>query len=84
MNDTELPSGILVLPVYLAKGLEFDSVIAYDVSQANLEGTDEIGMLYTMATRAMHDLTMISNGQVSTAINEKASRQLTIEHELIR
>ena len=84
MNDTELPSGILVLPVYLAKGLEFDSVIAYDVSQANLEGTDEIGMLYTMATRAMHDLTMISNGQVSTAINEKASRQLTIEHEIIR
>ena len=84
MNDTELPSGILVLPVYLAKGLEFDSVIAYDVSQANLKGTDEIGMLYTMATRAMHDLTMISNGQVSTAINEKASRQLTIEHELIR
>ena len=66
------------------KGLEFDSVIAYDVSQANLKGTDEIGMLYTMATRAMHDLTMISNGQVSTAINEKASRQLTIEHELIR
>lgn len=84
MNDTELLSGILVLPVYLAKGLEFDSVIAYDVSQANLKGTDEIGMLYTMATRAMHDLTMISNGQVSTAINEKASRQLTIEHELIR
>lgn len=84
MNDTELPSGILVLPVYLAKGLEFDSVIAYDVSQANLKGTDEIGILYTMATRAMHDLTMISNGQVSTAINEKASRQLTIEHELIR
>ncbi|WP_369807474.1 RNA polymerase recycling motor HelD [uncultured Limosilactobacillus sp.] len=84
MNDTELPSGILVLPVYLAKGLEFDSVIVYDVSQANLKGTDEIGMLYTMATRAMHDLTMISNGQVSTAINEKASRQLTIEHELIR
>lgn len=84
MNDTELPSGILVLPVYLAKGLEFDSVIAYDVSQTNLKGTDEIGMLYTMATRAMHDLTMISNGQVSTAINEKASRQLTIEHELIR
>ena len=84
MNDTGLPSGILVLPVYLAKGLEFDSVIAYDVSQANLKGTDEIGMLYTMATRAMHDLTMISNGQVSTAINEKASRQLTIEHELIR
>ena len=59
-------------------------MIAYDVSQANLKETDEIGMLYTMATRAMHDLTMISNGQVSTAVNEKASQQLTIEHELIR
>ncbi|WP_325064703.1 RNA polymerase recycling motor HelD [Limosilactobacillus fastidiosus] len=84
MNDTALPDGILVLPVYLAKGLEFDSVIAYDVSQTNLRGTDEVGMIYTMATRAMHALTMISNGKVSPAINEKASQQLTIEHELTR
>ncbi|MBB1086619.1 AAA family ATPase [Limosilactobacillus fastidiosus] len=84
MNDTALPDGILGLPVYLAKGLEFDSVIAYDVSQTNLRGTDEVGMIYTMATRAMHALTMISNGKVSPAINEKASQQLTIEHELTR
>lgn len=84
MNDTSLPSGILVLPVYLAKGLEFDSVIAYDISQENLTGTDQIGMIYTMATRAMHDLTMISNGPVCTAVNEKASLQLTIEHELTK
>ena len=84
MNDTALPDGILVLPVYLAKGLEFDSVIAYDVSQTNLQGTDEVGMIYTMATRSMHALTMISNGKVSPAINEKASQQLTIEHELTR
>ena len=84
MNDTALPDGILVLPVYLAKGLEFESVIAYDVSQTNLQGTDEVGMIYTMATRAMHALTMISNGKVSPAINEKASQQLTIEHELTR
>ncbi|WP_277612853.1 RNA polymerase recycling motor HelD [Limosilactobacillus agrestimuris] len=84
MNDIALPDGILVLPVYLAKGLEFDSVIAYDVSQTNLRGTDEVGMIYTMATRAMHALTMISNGKVSPAINEKASQQLTIEHELTR
>jgi DNA helicase IV len=84
MNDTTLPSGILVLPVYLAKGLEFDSVIAADISRENLQGTDEVGMIYTMATRAMHDLTMLSNGPVSSAINEQASRQLTIEHELTR
>ncbi|KRL28707.1 DNA helicase [Limosilactobacillus frumenti DSM 13145] len=84
VNDTSLPDGILVLPIYLAKGLEFDAVIAYDVSAANLRGTDEVGMIYTMATRAMHDLVLISSGPVSSAINPTASQHLTIEYQLIK
>lgn len=84
VNDTSLPDGILVLPIYLAKGLEFDAVVAYDVSTANLQGTDEVGMIYTMATRAMHDLVFISAGPVSAAINQAASRHLTIEYQLTK
>lgn len=84
VNDTSLPDGILVLPIYLAKGLEFDAVVAYDVSTANLQGTDEVGMIYTMATRAMHDLVLISAGPVSAAINQAASRHLTIEYQLTK
>ncbi|WP_283587429.1 RNA polymerase recycling motor HelD [Limosilactobacillus viscerum] len=82
-RDSALPSGVLVLPIYLAKGLEFDSVVAYDVSASNMENVDAVGMIYTMATRAMHQLTLLSNGPVSPAINEQAGRQLVIEHELM-
>lgn len=81
---TSLPEGIIILPIYLAKGLEFDSVIAYDISEKNLQGVDQVGMIYTMATRAMHSLTMISMGTVSAAVTEQASQYLTIEHELSR
>lgn len=69
------------MPVYLAKGLEFDAVIAADVSTANLQNVDAVGMVYTMATRAMHSLTLLSKGAVTPAINSAASQQLVIEHE---
>lgn len=81
-HDSALPAGILILPIYLAKGLEFDAVIAADVSAKNLAGTDEVGMIYTMASRAMHELTLLSNGPVSDAINEQASHLLTMEYQL--
>lgn len=81
-NASELPKGILILPIYLAKGLEFDAVLAADVSAKNLANTDEVGMIYTMASRAMHELVLLSNGSVSDAINEKAGRLLTIEYQL--
>ncbi|MBB1079029.1 AAA family ATPase [Limosilactobacillus sp. STM2_1] len=81
-DDSELPKGTLILPIYLAKGLEFDAVIAADISAKNLENTDEVGMIYTMASRAMHELVLLSNGPVSEAVNEKAGRLLTIEYQL--
>lgn len=81
-RDSVLPTGILVLPIYLAKGLEFDAVIAYDISQENMANVDAVGMIYTMATRAMHQLTLVSNGPVAKAITPKAGDQVVIEHEL--
>lgn len=81
-RDSLLPTGVLVLPIYLAKGLEFDAVVALDVSSANLTNVDAIGMIYTMATRAMHQLTLLSKGPVSSVINAVASHQLVIDHEL--
>lgn len=83
-HDSVLPTGTLVLPIYLAKGLEFDAVIAADISAKNLAKTDAVGVIYTMASRAMHQLTLISCGPVSPAINEKAEKELVIEHEIIK
>ncbi|GAA6114488.1 RNA polymerase recycling motor HelD [Apilactobacillus apinorum] len=67
-TDRSLPKGVIVMPIYLAKGLEFDSVIAWDVSKDNFPNDQYIGTLYTIATRAMHHLTLISNGPISPII----------------
>lgn len=83
-KDSVLPTGILILPIYLAKGLEFDAVVAYDVSEQNLQNVDAVGMIYTMASRAMHQLSLISIGAISTAINTNAMKKLQIETETIK
>lgn len=67
-TDRSLPKGVVIMPIYLAKGLEFDSVIAWNVSKDNYPNDDYVGTLYTIATRAMHHLILISNGPVSPII----------------
>jgi DNA helicase II / ATP-dependent DNA helicase PcrA len=53
--------GILVLPVYLAKGIEFDAVIIPDASANHYDQESDRTLFYTACTRAMHSLTLISN-----------------------
>ncbi|GEO70040.1 DNA helicase [Levilactobacillus acidifarinae] len=84
-TDRSLPKGVVVLPIYLAKGLEFDSVIAYNVSAENYPDQQLTGTLYTIASRAMHHLTLLSIGPVSPLIASENIPQsdLQIEHELL-
>jgi DNA helicase II / ATP-dependent DNA helicase PcrA len=55
--------GTLVIPSYLAKGIEFDAVIIYDSSQYRNER--ERKLFYTVCTRAMHELYIVSKGEIS-------------------
>ena len=57
--------GVLVLPGYLAKGLEFDAVIIFDASAQVYGGPEELGLLYTACTRAMHRLHLYTAGDLS-------------------
>lgn len=60
--------GVLIVPVYLAKGIEFDAVILPDVSnKAYGKDTDQT-LFYTACTRAMHDLVMLVEGEESRFI----------------
>ncbi len=81
--DLSLPKGTLVMPIYLAKGLEFDAVIAWNVSATNFPDERFTGTLYTIATRAMHQLILMSIGPVSPLIaSDKLPKTvLQIEHE---
>ncbi|MCF1584594.1 AAA family ATPase [Tetragenococcus koreensis] len=54
---------IVIIPAYLAKGLEFDRVYAWHVGE-NFSADDQL-IFYTIATRAMHELNVIAFGQNS-------------------
>ncbi|MGG4343457.1 RNA polymerase recycling motor HelD [Paenibacillus lautus] len=58
-------AGILIIPSYLAKGVEFDAVIIYDASQATYGKESERKLFYTACTRAMHDLHVCINGELN-------------------
>lgn len=61
--------GISVLPVYLAKGLEFDAVVLVDVDRRHYPKTPlEAKLLYVGCTRALHELWLLYTGEASPLI----------------
>lgn len=52
--------GLIVVPSYLSKGLEFDNVIIFDYDKYSSSKLD-IKLLYVAFTRAMHTLDVIKN-----------------------
>jgi DNA helicase-2/ATP-dependent DNA helicase PcrA len=67
-DDTRFQTGAVVLPAYLAKGLEFDAVILADVSKNAFGLERERGLLYTACTRALHELHMYYSGALSPLV----------------
>lgn len=68
--NQRLVPGVLVIPSYLAKGLEFDAVIAWQVNNNNYHKDDERQLLYTITSRAMYKLDLIYTGELSDLLRE--------------
>ena len=64
----EVIKGALVIPSYMAKGLEFDVVIVYDVSKRNYSSDFDEKLLYIACTRALHRLVIYYKGDKSPLI----------------
>ncbi|WP_085506399.1 RNA polymerase recycling motor HelD [Thalassobacillus devorans] len=62
--------GLMVLPVYLAKGIEFDSVIIPDASAATYYRENERKLFYTACTRAMHELDICYRDEMSPFLKQ--------------
>ena len=59
LADKNIPKeNVTILPISLAKGLEFDRVILYNVTKENYTNQQDRKMLYTAISRGMQELTI--------------------------
>ncbi|MDD3860172.1 MAG: AAA family ATPase [Bacteroidales bacterium] len=60
--------GVIVCPINLAKGLEFDMVIVPETTNKNYNQELERNLLYIACTRTMHKLVLTYSGKISTFV----------------
>lgn len=64
-ENQRLAAGNIIVPAFLAKGLEFDAVIMWDASEQNYHDEDERQLVYTICSRAMHQLNVVALNELS-------------------
>ncbi|MBW4839715.1 MAG: UvrD-helicase domain-containing protein, partial [Paenibacillaceae bacterium] len=75
-DSIEYKQGVVVIPAYLAKGIEFDAVIIYDASARSYGEESLRRLFYTACTRAMHHLQLFSVGRASPFMGTAISKGL--------
>jgi len=69
-DSKEFQNGIIITPAFIAKGLEFDQVIVPFVSAETYQTELDKSMLYIACTRAMHKLSLIYTGCITSFIKQ--------------
>jgi DNA helicase-2/ATP-dependent DNA helicase PcrA len=68
-GQSQYHGGVTVVPVYLAKGLEFDAVLIANANDRLYSRTSQDAkLLYVGCTRALHRLTLLHDGNVTSMI----------------
>lgn len=78
-TSRELTKGVLVLPIYIAKGIEFDAVIIPDASKKHYQTEWDQSIFYTACTRAMHELVMLTYGEETPFIKQAPKETYEVE-----
>ena len=68
-ENQRLAPGVIIVPSYLAKGLEFDAVIIWHADKTRYKEDSERRLLYTVSSRAMHRLTIIAERATTPLLN---------------
>ena len=61
----EVFSGVMLMPVYMAKGLEFDAVVLCGADDETYCAPADQQLLYVSCTRALHRLAVLYTGRPS-------------------
>lgn len=78
-SSIEYEQGIVVVPSYLSKGIEFDAVIVYDASE-DVYGDESVRrVFYTVCTRAMHHLQLFSVGEPTRFLDRAREEGFLVE-----
>jgi len=67
-ENIEAQKNIYIMSSYMAKGMEFDVVIVYDVSKEKYNSDFDRRLLYVACTRALHQLILYYTGEKSKLI----------------
>jgi DNA helicase-2/ATP-dependent DNA helicase PcrA len=66
IEEMTFTNGVMVLPIYMTKGLEFDAVILWNPDEESYQVSDEDAkLLYVAITRALHELHIVYQGNLS-------------------
>ncbi len=57
-EEEEYPAGVVIIPAYAAKGLEFDGVVAVSLNESYQKNKLDTKLLYVAMTRALHNLSV--------------------------
>ncbi len=78
-NQNEVYYGdVVVIPSYLAKGLEFDAVLVSSAEDKDYHMPEDRRLLYTVCTRALHELYLYYSDDISRFISGIDERLYTI------
>ncbi|WIY59145.1 RNA polymerase recycling motor HelD [Bacillus arachidis] len=83
-ETSSFDTGILIIPSYLSKGVEFDAVIIYDASKKKYSRESERKLFYTACTRAMHELYIYSVGEMNTFLQSVSTDTYMLENEKVQ
>ena len=72
-ENQRLVEGIIVVPSFLAKGLEFDSVIVWNANDKTYQTNRDEQLLYTICSRAMHRLLLVADQHLSPLVQKVPS-----------
>ena len=69
LDNTVFDKGIMILPIKLTKGLEFDTVLMWNPTSESYPKKDaNAKLLYVAATRALHELKILYQGELSSLL----------------
>ena len=68
-ESSEFRNGVTITSIRMAKGLEFDEVLIPHADRQTYAAEYDRGLLYIACTRAMHKLTILYSGALTTLID---------------